>query len=251
MLQQVQDRQYFLGIRQAIKDYVQRYDICRRNKHDRHALYGLLQLLQVLTRPQQSVAIDFIVKLLLSADPVTKESYNGIIVVTDRFSKYGRFIPYRETWIAVDLTYVFLKNVVANHGLPEQLISDRDKLFTSNFQTALMQYLSVKHKISTAYYLQIDSQTERLNQTLEQYLRHYVNTRHNNQVELLPLAQIAYNHSPTTTTSTSLFYANFRYEPRDFTGISEVIADNPIAALIVAELRDMYENLRLELMFYC
>jgi hypothetical protein len=36
--------------------------------------------------------MDFIVKLLLSADPVTKESYDGIIVVTDRW-----FIPYRET----------------------------------------------------------------------------------------------------------------------------------------------------------
>jgi hypothetical protein len=193
--------------------------------------------------------MDFIVKLPPSADPVTKESYDGIMVVTDRFSKYGRFIPYRETWTAVDLAHVFLRNVVANHGLPEQLISDRDKLFTSNFWTALMQHLSVKHKMSTAYHPQTDGQTERLNQTLEQYLRHYVNTRHNNWVELLPLAQIAYNHSPTTTTGTSPFYANFGYEPRDFTGISEVIADNPVAALTAAELRDMHTNLRLELMF--
>jgi hypothetical protein len=41
--------------------------------------------------------MDFIVKLPLSADPVTKESYDGIMVVTDRFTKFGRFIPYRET----------------------------------------------------------------------------------------------------------------------------------------------------------
>jgi hypothetical protein len=77
--------------------------------------------------------MDFIVKLLLSADPVTKESYDGIIVVTDCFTKFGRFIPYRETWIATDLAYVFIKHVVANHGMLEQLVSDRDKLFTSNF----------------------------------------------------------------------------------------------------------------------
>jgi hypothetical protein len=249
MLQWVQDRWYFPGMRQAIKEYVRRCDICRRNKHDRHAPYGLLQPLQVPTKPWQSVAMDFIVKLPPSADPVTKEAYDGIMVVTDRFSKYGRFIPYRETWTAVDLAHVFLKNVVANHGLPEQLISDRDKLFTSNFWTALMQHLSVKHKMSTAYHPQTDGQTERLNQTLEQYLRHYVNTRHNNWVELLPLAQIAYNHSPTTTTGTSPFYANFGFEPKDFTGTSEIIADNPVAALTAAELRDMHANLRLELMF--
>jgi len=41
--------------------------------------------------------MDFIMKLLPSADLVTKESYNGIMVVTDRFTKFGRFIPYRET----------------------------------------------------------------------------------------------------------------------------------------------------------
>jgi hypothetical protein len=41
--------------------------------------------------------MDFIMKLPPSADLVTKESYDGIIVVTDRFTKFGRFIPYRET----------------------------------------------------------------------------------------------------------------------------------------------------------
>jgi hypothetical protein len=73
--------------------------------------------LKVPNRLWESVAIDFIVKLPLSIDPVTKESYNGIMVVIDRFSKFGRFIPYRETWIATDLAHVFIKNVVANHGL--------------------------------------------------------------------------------------------------------------------------------------
>jgi hypothetical protein len=107
------------------------------------------------------------VKLPLSADPVTKESYDGIMVVTDRFTKFGRFILYRKTWIATDLVHVFVKHVVANHGMPEQLVSDQDKLFTSNFWTALMQYLGVKHKMSTSYHPQTNGQIERLNQTLE------------------------------------------------------------------------------------
>jgi hypothetical protein len=102
----------------AVEDYVRRCTICRRNKHDRYAPYSLLQLLQVPTKPWQLVAIDFIVKLPLLADPVTKESYDGIMVVTDCFIKYGRFIPYRETWKATDLAHVFVKHVVANHGMP-------------------------------------------------------------------------------------------------------------------------------------
>ena len=249
MLQVLQDRCYFPKIRHAIEDYVKKCTICRRNKHDRHAPYCLLQPLQVPNRPWESVAMDFIVKLPSSIDPVTKESYDGIMVVVDRFSKFGRFIPYRETWTATDLAHVFIKNVVANHGLPVQLVTDRDKLFTSNFWTALMQHLGVQHKMSTAYHPQTDGQTERLNQILEQYLRCYVNDRQDNWITLLPLAQIAYNQSPTTTTGTSPFFATYGFEPEDYTGQMEVKADNPTAALTAREFSEMQENLRLDLMF--
>lgn len=124
MLQLMQERFFFPKIWQVVEEYIRKCTIYRRNKHDRYALYGLLQPLQVLTRLWQLVAMDFIIKLLPSADLVTKESYDRIMVVTDRFSKYRRFILYRETWTVVDLAHVFLKNVVANHRLPEQLISD-------------------------------------------------------------------------------------------------------------------------------
>jgi hypothetical protein len=129
------------------------------------------------------------------------------------------------------------------------LISDRDKLFKSNFWIALMEHLGVKHKMSTAYHPQTDGQTERLNQTLEQYLRCYVNDRQDNWIALLPLAQIAYNQSPTTTTGTSPFYANYGFEPNDLTGTMEVLADNPAAALTATEIREMHASLRLDLMF--
>jgi hypothetical protein len=58
-------------------------------------------------------------KLPLSADPVTKESYDRIMVVTDCFTKFGRFIPYYETWTATDLAHVFIKYIVVNHRMPE------------------------------------------------------------------------------------------------------------------------------------
>ena len=174
-------------MRIAVEDYVRKCAVCRRSKHDKHAPYGLLQPLQVPTKPWQAIAMDFIVKLPPSADPVTKESYDGIMVVTDRFTKFGRFIPYRETWTATELAHVFIKHVVANHGMLEQLVSDRDKLFTAKFWKSLMAQLGIKHKLSTAYHPQTDGQTERMNQTLEQYLRCYVNYEQNNWVKLLPI----------------------------------------------------------------
>ena len=48
------------------------------------------------------------------------------------------FIPYKELSIVEDLIYTFLRWIVAEHILPQELISDRDKLFISRFWRALM-----------------------------------------------------------------------------------------------------------------
>ena len=68
--------------------------------------------------------------------------------------------------------------------------------------------------MSTAYYLQTDGQTERLNQILKQYLQHYVNYTQNNWSELLPIAQFAYNVTPQEGIKMSLFKANYGYALR-------------------------------------
>jgi hypothetical protein len=58
---------------------------------------------------------------------------NLIMVVTDRLTKYGHFVPYKEATDAKALAYIFLKVVITGHRLPDEIISDRDKLFTSKF----------------------------------------------------------------------------------------------------------------------
>jgi hypothetical protein len=62
----------------------------------------------------------------------------------------------------------------------KEIISNRDKLFTSNFWKSLMDQLEIHQKILTVYHPQTDKQTEKLNQTLKQYLRFYVNYEQNN-----------------------------------------------------------------------
>ena len=84
-----------------------------------------------------------------------------------------------------------IKKIIANHGIPQSIISDRDKLFTSKFWNTWTRQLGTKVKLSTAYHPQTDGQIEQTNQTLEQYLRHYINFKQNKWIDLLPLAQFA------------------------------------------------------------
>ena len=69
---------------------------------------------------------------------------------------------------------VFLHDVVSKHGVPDELIPDRDARFTSSLWTELMKSLNVKMCLSSAYHPQSDGQTERMNRVLEDNLRHYV-----------------------------------------------------------------------------
>jgi hypothetical protein len=126
------------------------------------------------------VALDFITKLPESKEPMTKTSFDSILVVTDQLTKYNYFIPYKESSSAEDLAYMFNKHIIGNHGIPKKIISDRNKLFTLRFWKSLINQLGTHHKMLTGYHPQTDKQTERLNQTLKQYLRHYVNYQQNN-----------------------------------------------------------------------
>jgi hypothetical protein len=75
------------------------------------------------------IVLDFVVKLLLSKDPIIGVEYDSILVVTDRLIKYIYMILYLEASIIKDLAYMFLRIVVANYNVPEEMISDKNKFF--------------------------------------------------------------------------------------------------------------------------
>ncbi|KAI1856182.1 uncharacterized protein JN550_013896 [Neoarthrinium moseri] len=186
--------------------------------------------------------------LPLSKEPLTGAIYDSILITTERLTKYAYFLPYKESSNTDDLAYTFLRTIVSQHGLPDEIISDKDKLFTSKFWKSLMARLRTNHKLSTAYHPQTDGQTERINQTLEQYLRCYINYEQDNWVELLPIAQFAYNNSETESIGTTPFYANYGFNP-DMTKepLPGVLAEKAITH--ADKLQDLQRNLQQELLF--
>ena len=55
-----------------------------------------------------------------------------IMAVVERLTKYLYMITTTEYIDTAGLAYLLWRNVFANHGTPRKIISDRDKLFTSN-----------------------------------------------------------------------------------------------------------------------
>ena len=98
-----------------------------------------------------SIALDFIVKLPESIEPLTGITYNSILVINNRLTKMVYLEPFREAMNAEGMAYTFLKTIFTRYRMPKEIISDRDKLFISQFWQSLMDLMGTKHKLSMAY----------------------------------------------------------------------------------------------------
>jgi hypothetical protein len=126
------------------------------------------------------------------------------------------------------------------------IISDRDSRFTSEVWKEFLRLSGIQSRMSKAFHPQTDGQTERLNQTIEAYLRSFVNTEQNDWVSLLPMAEFAYNNSTTTATGMSPFYANYRFHPTT----SNAAADNyfnPASKVYAHWMHTVYDEARKDL----
>ena len=107
----------------------------------------------------------------------------------------------------------------------------------------LNKMFGIETKLSTVYHSQMDRQTERTNQELEQYLRMYVNHRQNNWAKWLAMAEFAFNNKAHTVTKTSLFQVNYGREPRMGFDIRKK-EKNKKAEEFVREMKKRHEEAR-------
>ena len=178
----VQRKYYWLTMGWDIKDYVRTCEVCQKMKTPRYRLYGELQSLLIPKQLWESVSMDMITGLPPSADADSK-AYDAILVIVDRFTKMAKYFPVRKTIRAVDMAQLFHDRIVYAFGTPASIITDRGSIFTSQFWSSLCFYMKARRRLSTAFHPQTDGQTERQNQTLEHYLRCYINYRQDDWVK--------------------------------------------------------------------
>ncbi len=163
--QRVKRHFHWKGMKKQIEEQVRACEVCAQNKTDTQAYPRLLQPLPVPNQVWEDICMDFIEALPKS------EGKDNILVVVDRLTKYARFVPLKHPFTATDIAWVFMDTVYKLHGCPRSIVTDRDKIFTSQFWRELFQLLGTQLKMSTSYHPETDGQTERVNRCLETYLR--------------------------------------------------------------------------------
>lgn len=90
--------------------------------------------------------MDFVEGLPLS------KGKSAILVVVDKLTKYSHFLTLAHPYIAATVVQTYLEHVYKLHGAPATNVSDRDKLFISQFWQELFKCLGTKLHLSTAYH---------------------------------------------------------------------------------------------------
>jgi hypothetical protein len=140
-------------MRRDIDNFVQQCSTCQQAKSEHCKIPELLQPLPIPTEAWHTVSLDFIEGLPSSYH------YDTILVVIDKLTKYGHFIPLKHPFSAVSVARIFLDNVYKLHGMPKVLISDRDKIFVSTFWQQLFKMADTTLNLSSSYHPQTDGQT--------------------------------------------------------------------------------------------
>jgi len=149
--------------------------------------------------------MDFIEKLPSSS------GFDTILVIVDCLLKQTIFIPTHVHITSAELARLFIIHVFSKHGVSSNVTSDHSSEFVSHFFCSLGTALDMRLHFTSGYHPETNGQVEQTNQMLEQYLHVYYNYQQDNWLELLPLAEFAYNNAPSATTGVSPFFANKGY----------------------------------------
>jgi hypothetical protein len=209
----LRDHVWWKALGSDVQKFCESCMTCKRSKPSNQKPYGLLNPLDVPSYPWESIGIDFLGPLPESSD--RDSTYNSITVVIDLLTAMVHLIPSRTNYTAPQLAELIFAEVYKHHGLPRNIISDRDVLFTSNFWQALHKLLNVNLKMSSAYHPETDGATERANRTITQMIRQCINADQKDWVQKLPAVQMAINLARSDTTGYSPFFLNTGRIPRN------------------------------------
>lgn len=197
-----------------IENYCQGCSTCQQQKDFAGKKFTVPNPLDVPTSRWGSLATDFIVGL-----PKTSKGFDAITTWVDRLSRRVHFIPCRGTDTAVDTVACFFESIFKHHGLPDNVVSDRDPKFTSKFWTHLMHLCGIRTQMSTSNHPQTDGASEVMNRMVENFLRCYCSYRQDDWDELLPAAEFAYNSARSDDLGASPFEVDLGWKPRSPLGI--------------------------------
>ena len=211
-LDYLRDHVWWKDMVSDVRAFCETCHTCKISKPSNQKPYGLLNPLSVPSYPWESIGMDFVGPLPESGN---RDGYfDSITVIICLLTSMVHLVPSRTNYNASQLAELMFEHVYKLHGLPKNIISDRDVLFTSTFWKRLHHLIGTKLRLSSAYHPQSDGSTERANRTITQMLCQCVHSNQKDWVAKLPAIEFAVNSARSESTGFAPFFLNFGRMPR-------------------------------------
>ncbi|GKF31222.1 putative reverse transcriptase domain-containing protein, partial [Tanacetum coccineum] len=135
MYYDLKDMYWWSRMKKYIALYASKCLTCSKIKAEHQSPSGLLQQLEIPEWKYERIAMDFITKL-----PRTGNGHDAIWVVMDRLTKSAHILPIRENFKMDRLARIYLNEIIARHGVPILITSDRDSRFTLRFWQSMQEH---------------------------------------------------------------------------------------------------------------
>jgi hypothetical protein len=172
-----------------VANYIARCIKCQKVKTKHRHPTGLLQPFPILEWKCEVVTIDFITKL-----PKTVKQHDSIMVMVDTLTKEAHFIPVKTTHKKITIADIYMKEVSILHGVPKEIVLDKDPKFTSNFWKGVFEGFETNLNLSTTYHLDSYGKIDRTTRIIEDMLRMYVMDHPSKWEDRIHLMKFSYNN---------------------------------------------------------
>lgn len=149
----IKEHYFFPKTRSLTTKYINKCDICMKNKYDRHKTNIELQITETPKRPLEIVHIDTF--------QISQQKYLTII---DKFTKFAHAFKL-ENLTSPIIIENFL-NYIGLNGIPNKLVADNGVEFTSNHFKDICKLYNIELHFTTANNSTGNSPIERLHSTL-------------------------------------------------------------------------------------
>jgi hypothetical protein len=204
----MEDRYFWKQMWRDTQCYVAGCDLCHRTNHRSRKPMGLLQPLPVADGRWHKIGIDLITDL-----PVSVRGHDCIVTFVDHMRNSAYWRACRKTSDAPGFARRFIDDIVRLHGVPQQVVSDRDVRFTADYWREVARILDTKLLMSTAFHPETDGLSENSNKMVVCYLHGFATHNQANWDDYLPQAEYAYNSSVHCSTKMTPFELDLGYEP--------------------------------------
>src|SRR6266481_1416112 len=141
-------------------------------------------------------------------------NYNYLLVIIDRLMSQVHLLPMTTRVTSKEVAWIFLKEIVRLHGVPDSIVSDCDMKFTSSFWKELHQLMGTKLLMSTAFHPQMDGATKWVNPSVGQVLRALVCNYQKDWANQCPIIEFALNSSISSSMGYVPFELNYGFIPQ-------------------------------------